>query len=219
MSESFKKHNLSKAEILWMKEAYITENFDPKVAKVKLRNKLPKGFNPKNIDSRLLVDGKNLTVLGLWYVDPHAPHFDTIEKVILGIRDLIIEQPGFDQITSDKISDRTGIDKPSVEIALSNISFFGKFFSASQKHKDSPGIDSIRLSNDDSYDAYLEFESIDQLLEETYVRFGKTREHKYKFVNATTTGYWSPSTTYKSSQPGERVEDENKLPRRRAAGY
>lgn len=211
MNETYKKHQFSKSEILWMKEAYRTENFDPKVTKVKLRNELPKGFNPKNIDSRFLIDGKDITLLGLWHVDPKAWHFDTTEKVIFGIRDLIIEKPGIDQVSSEEISAKTGINKASVEIALSNISFFGKFFSTSQKPKDSQGITLIGLSGDEAYDTYLGFESIDQLLEETYIRFGKVREQKYEYLTVSSSEAWVPETTpYQLGQPSVSVEDEIK---------
>lgn len=211
MGESYKNHNLSKAEILWMKEVYNTKNFDPKVAKVKLRNELPKGFNPKNIDSRFLIDGKKLTLLGLWHVDPQSLHFDTIEKVILGIRNLIIEKPGIDQVTSEQISTRIGLSKESVEVALSNISFLGNFFSTAQHPEDSPGINLIGLSNDDAYDAYLEFESIDQLLEKTYARFGTVRKQQYNYVTVSSSGDWVPAGTADTlSQAAMPVEDEIK---------
>lgn len=211
MSESYKNHNFSKAEILWMKEAYTTEDYDPKVVKVKLRNELPKGFNPRNIDSRFMIEGKKLTLLGLWHVDPNSPRFDNIEKVILGIRDLIIEKPGFDEIASEQISTRIGLIKESVEIALSDIGFLGKFFSSAQHPKDRPGINLIGLSNDDAYDAYLEFESIDQHLEEIYFNLGKVREQPHQLVTFTPVSEWVPTgAAYTVSQPVIPVKDDIK---------
>jgi len=92
MNTSFKDQKFSETDILWMKEIYETRDFDPKIAKVKLREKLPKHFNPINIDSRFLIDGKNLTLLGLWHIAPQSNLFEHIEKIIVGIRDIIIEQ-------------------------------------------------------------------------------------------------------------------------------
>lgn len=211
MSESYKNQKFSEADILWMKEIYNSKNFDPKVAKVKLRDVLPKGFNPKKIDSRFLIDGKNITLLGLWHVDPQSPHFSNIENVILGIRDLIIENPGIEKVTSEHISTKIGLSQESVEISLSNISFFGKFFTSAQQPEDSKNINMIGLTGDDAYDAYLDFQSIDQLLQETYIRFGKVSEQPYQYLTVTSSGDWMPTTTaYQLAQSPATVEDEIK---------
>jgi len=56
MSPSFKDHPLTDAERLWLEAAYEDGPlFDPKIAKVRLHDKLPKGFDPKKIDGRFLV--------------------------------------------------------------------------------------------------------------------------------------------------------------------
>jgi nucleoside 2-deoxyribosyltransferase len=211
MSESYKNHKFPEADILWMKEVFNTKNFDPKVAKVKLRNLLPKGFNPKNIDSRFLIDGKNITLLGLWHVDPQSPHFNNIEKVILSIRDLIIENPGIEKITSEQISTKVGLSQESVEIYLSNIGFFGKFFNSAQHSEDSTSINIIGLIGDEAYDAYLDFESIDQLLQETYIMFGKVSKQPYQYATVASSENWVTATTaYQLAQPAVSVEDEIK---------
>jgi hypothetical protein len=209
MNASYKDHSFSEPEILWMKEVYKTQDFDPKVAKVKLRKKLPKHFNQKNIDSRFLIDGNGLTLLGLWHVDPKSPFFETVEKVIVGIRDIVIEKPGIDQISSEHISSRTGIEKLQVEIALSNLNLFGGFYSSAQHPEDSAGISLIGLSGDDAYDAYLDFENIDQLLEEVYKRYEKAREpHVYTTVYSGQGLTAAPSYGFSASP--ETTEDEIK---------
>lgn len=49
---TFKKHNLSQPERAWLTVA-MTPGFDPKVAEVVLRNKLPPRYNPNLMDRRL----------------------------------------------------------------------------------------------------------------------------------------------------------------------
>jgi len=171
MSLSYKDHKFSETEVLWMKEAYRTKHFDPKIAKIKLKDKLPKQFNPKSIDNSFLIDGKNLTLFGLWHVDPNSTFFEIVEKTILGIRDIIFERPGIEQITSEQISARAGFEKEHVEIALSTLNTFGNFCGSAQQSEESSGITSIGLSGDEAYDAYLAFENIDKLLDETYKRY------------------------------------------------
>lgn len=185
MSSSYKDHKFSEAEILWMKEAYGTEKFDPKIAKIKLKDKLPKQFNPKSIDNRFLVDGKNLTLFGLWHIEPQAKFFEIVEKVILGIKDIIFDTPGIEQISSQQISAKVGIEKEKVEIALSNLNLLGSFYSSAQHPDGSTGINLIGLSGDEAYDAYLAFENIDKLLDETYNRYEKiTEKGSYSTVYA-----------------------------------
>ena len=73
MTGSFKDHKLTEPERLWINEVYTSKEFDARIAKVKLRESLPKGFNPKGIDPRFLIDGKDLTPLGVWHVDRRFP--------------------------------------------------------------------------------------------------------------------------------------------------
>lgn len=130
MNEPFKDHKLSEAERLWLHEVYESfvaeKEFDPKIAKVKLRDKLPKGFNPNAIDQRLLRNGKDLAFIGIWHIDPESRIFADCEKIILTIKNLIIEKPGIEIITAEEISKKTGIDKTSVEVAFKNINTLGR---------------------------------------------------------------------------------------------
>ncbi len=168
MSHSFKNHKISDAERLWLQEVYKTKEFDPKIAKVKLRDKLPKGFNPKEIDRRLLRDGKNLTIIGVWHADPDSVLLKHIETVILAIRDLIIKKPGIEVITAKQISANTDLEESLVEIALWNMSGLGHFFSSASGSSEAKGHSKIELSSDDAYDEYLKFESLENLMEEYY---------------------------------------------------
>jgi hypothetical protein len=168
MNANFKDHRLTEPERLWINEVYVSKDFDPRIAKVKLRESLPKGFDPKRIDARFLDEGKKLTPLGVWYVDPDSPVLRHVEMVILAITDLIKENPGVTTVTAGDISVKTEVDERSVEIALKNMSLFGSFFSSAAGLSDSPGYSSIELSSDEAYDAYLEFENMDRLLQQLY---------------------------------------------------
>lgn len=211
MNTSFKDHKFSEDEKLWMKEVHETSDFDTKIAKVKLWEKLPKNFNPKNIDSRFLIDGENLTLLGIWHIDPKSSLFEKLEKVIIGIRDIIIEMPGLVQISSENISTKTGLKIQDVEIALYNLQLLGRFYSSSQKAQDSAGINLIGLSGDDAYDPYLAFETIEQLLEDTYVRYGNAREQQYKYVTLPAYSSWvAGNPSYAKFESDVSTENEDK---------
>ncbi len=168
MGHSFKNHKISDAERLWLQEVYKAKEFDPKIAKVRLRDKLPKGFNPKEIDQRILRDGKNLTTIGVWHADPKSVILKHIETVILAIKDLIIKNPGIEVITAKQVSVSTDLDESLVEIALWNMSGLGRFFSSALGSSDAKGYSQIELSGDDAYDAYLDFDNLENLMEDYY---------------------------------------------------
>ena len=171
MGNSFKDHTFLEAELLWLKGVYESKEFDPRVARVKLRDKLPKGFDPRKIDHRFLEDGKNLTILGVWYVDPESAVLKHIESVILYIKDLIIKNPGIETITAKQVSSETNIEESNVEIALHNLSTLGNFFSSATGSSNAKGFSKIKLSHYSNYDAYLGFETLADLLEQYYARF------------------------------------------------
>ncbi len=171
MSDAFKSHALSEAEHVWLSEVYNKlEKFDSRVAKVKLRDKLPEGFDPNEIDQRFLTQGKNLTILGVWYADPESLTLQHIEKVILAIKELIINKPGIEIITAQEVSTKTGIEESLVAIALYNLGTVGRFFSSSTGSSQAQGYSQVVLSGDNDYDEYLRFKTIDDLLEGYYTR-------------------------------------------------
>lgn len=170
MTVTFKNHKLTEAERLWMKEIYTNKDFDFKLARVKLFDKLPKNFNPRDIDKRFLTDGKNLTFLGVWNVDPDSDIIKHVDKVIIAIKDLIFKQPGLESVTAEQISKGTGIDQHSVEAAFYNMRHLDSFISSATESTTKSGYTQITLSGDDGYNAYLRYEDIDGLLERIYKR-------------------------------------------------
>lgn len=100
---TFKQHPVSEAEKLWLLEA-LNSDFDPKVAKATLWDKLPDDFDPSTIDSRLYANGK-LQAIGLWHVTPDHRTFDMLDRVISAIRDRILEKPGIEQLRKPRGQD------------------------------------------------------------------------------------------------------------------
>ena len=129
MRNSFKNHQLEDYEKLWLQEICNSEDFDPRVAKVKLRDKLPREFNPEKIDKRLLTNGKRLTMIGVWHADPNSDIFKHMEMVITAVRDLIIEKTGVEVVSAKEIALKTNLDEKYVEIAFNNLGSLGNFYS------------------------------------------------------------------------------------------
>lgn len=169
---SFKQHKLTDIEKLWLKEVADNDLFDPRVAKVKLKDKLPKGFKPNRIDSRLF-SGKIITLIGLWHVYPESDTFTYIDKVIHAIRERIFSLPGISSITSEEIAKKTKLNKEVIENIFYDLGTIGGFFSGATGSSHPKGFSNIQLSGDEAYDAYLEYENIDDLLEKYYTERGQ----------------------------------------------
>lgn len=167
MEYTFQKHKLSEAERMWLFEVLHSIPFDPKVAKVKLLGKLPDDFDPNRIDSRLY-EGGHITPIRLWHIDSENALLEAIDRVIQTIREMIIEAPGIESVSSAAISTRTGLDEKIVGRALHELGQLGHFYSSATGGSDSDGVNSIQLTDETAYDDYLRYKGLDDLLERFY---------------------------------------------------
>lgn len=170
MNYTFKKLKLSDAERLWLNEI-MKANFSPinaKSMKIRLWDKLPADFNPKEINWRLIHDNR-LTLIGMWYVDPNSPIFSHISKTIEVTRDLIMKNPEIKEVTAKEISELVGITEREAEIALILVCDLPGFFGGWSR-KDGYGCQQATFSHDDSaYDRFLRFENLECEMEEFLV--------------------------------------------------
>jgi hypothetical protein len=146
-----------------------TSSFDPKVARVKLRGRIPDDFDPKEIDDRLYSHGR-VTLIGLWHVKPGAAIFTTVDELIRDIRSRILESPGVAHITAADIAKRTKLQEEDVANTLFALGHLGMFFSSTSSQGESNKITSIGLEGDDAYNEYLRYKDLDELLERYYVQ-------------------------------------------------
>jgi hypothetical protein len=174
MEYTFKQAKLSEVEKLWLNEI-LKLNFlkvDLKSLKVKLWNNITKDFEPAKIDNRLVRDNR-LTLIGLWYVDPNNALFNHVSKTIEIIKDLIIKNPGINRIKATETASLAGITLTDAEIVLMLIYDLGGFFgsvSSSNTNSRYGHIEAGFQQNDSAYDAFLKFESLEQSMEQFFVR-------------------------------------------------
>jgi hypothetical protein len=183
MSQSFKDRHVTDAERLWLEAVYREDHFDVKTTKVKLRERLPRGFDPKKIDTRFLLNGKILTALGIWIIDPQSPILDAIERIIVAVRTMILADPNIETITAQQLSVQLKLPETTVRTALERLSDFGGFYSSAGGRADLPGYSSIHLNGDNAYDAYLAFDNIESLLQQYYERHVETPQYDVDSVS------------------------------------
>lgn len=161
MIYKFPRIKISNEDKIWLEaccERIYEEVIDPKALKVQLRDKLPPRYNEYQIDNRLIA-GCNITLLGIWHVDPGSKLIENTEKVICHIKELIIASPDIKDVSDYDINNGTGIDKNEIKIIFKLMNSIGKFWAGNSI---SGGIFEIKLDSEEVFDEYLAFESLEK---------------------------------------------------------
>lgn len=166
MNYTFKKHPISAEEKIWLKEAAKVDAFDPKVALARLWKQLGPEFRSDKIDPRLY-SGRRTTLIGLWHVDPESKAFKLIDATVRAIRDLILENPGINELRLDTIARKADLSEGDVASAIYELGQLGGYYTATTGANAHPI--SIELRDEHTYNAYLRYKSVDDLLEQFYV--------------------------------------------------
>jgi hypothetical protein len=182
MEYKFKQIKLSKAEKLWLTEILKLDftKFDVRYLRVKLWKKLPEDFDPDKID-RSLVFGNNLTLIGLWHVDPGNALFTHIPKIVEIIKDLILKNPAIKEIKANEIAVLASITERDAEIALRLLFDLGDFFGSSSGPSTDYGCKQVGFpQGDHAYDKFLKFKNLEQEMEQYFIRCASSSRVKNK---------------------------------------
>lgn len=83
-------------ERVWLQELYrrlsAHQPIDHLRMRIELRDRLPKDFRPSQVNRRFL-HGDSLSLLGILAIDPQSSRIQDTERVILAIRNFLIENP------------------------------------------------------------------------------------------------------------------------------
>jgi hypothetical protein len=168
MTYEFLKHEFSEGEQLWLQEVKVGEPYDARLTKAKLYGKIPKDFQPERIDRRFF-DQKRLTALGVRVIFPDDEILETIDAIVVSIRDFILTNPGVDGLYISDIAQMVGKSEPETRRALALLVDLGQFFSGNSVGSDGRR-EYVWLTGDHGYDEFLQYESLDALLERQYDR-------------------------------------------------
>ncbi len=168
----FKQHPLTAAEKLWLSEA---------------ANQLPHGFTPESIDPRLYFNSK-VTPVGLRLVAPDNPLLAAIDKTISAIQNRIVADPDMSSITVEELAREIGLAPGLVNNALEAAQFLGNFVPSSSGSNSQP-YSSVQFTGDHAFDAYIQYDGLEDLLERFYIERGKALEQSTTATN----GVLSPS--------------------------
>ena len=163
---------MSEPERIWLQELYrrvrARESVDPWQMRIELRDKLPNDFRPSQVSSKL-AQGSSITLLGVLAIDPESEMIRDTERVIVAIRDSLIENPQARTVSAAQIAERLEIDQAYTQELFGLMSTVGRFWSSAQGVSSRPGYSSITVE-EDNLEEFLSFENLEarirDLLEE-----------------------------------------------------
>ena len=153
-------------DVIWLRELErrIEQGLplDSREVLVALRDQLPPGFKPSDVDQRLLY-GSGPSIEGLRLLGDHNRILPDVERTIRHIRDRLIEHPSLAKVTAVDIAQALRLPAQRVERVLQLMSSAGgSFMSGASGSPD--GYSEIGLGRDDIIAEYLAFESLERLL-------------------------------------------------------
>lgn len=171
MGNGSTKVKLTESQKIWLRGLYSHLSkgrpIDARSLKIELLNQLPKNFNPSEIDSRLLRDGINLTIIGTGLLDPNSKLVKKTNKVFQGIRELLLEDPKTEHINVQEISERTGIAEDQIAVIFEKLSDVGLFHNSGTSYGP-VGWASINIS-EKAFDSFLKYENVEQIVRSVVV--------------------------------------------------
>jgi TIR domain-containing protein len=163
---------LTTAEKVWLEAVYTKLRKNEKVIPAEMRaylwEKIPKDFEYKDIDQRLILFGVDITLLGILQIDSDTDLVSKTDTVIRWIRQAIIDNPTIASANSEAIADSTGLSKYEVSFIFGLLSHLGNFWNGGAS--DTTGHRQINIGYEPIFREYLNYENIDDLLLKMYQR-------------------------------------------------
>jgi hypothetical protein len=166
MNKTMRKIRITHAQRIWLRgvHSYFGRGLetDTRSLKVELLDKLPRQFDPAEIDPRLLRNGINLTVLGWALLDSENQLVVKSNRVIKCIREILIRNPRVKQVHVDDVSSLIAMAVDQVAVVFEKLAQIELFHDSGTKFGP-VGWATINIS-ERAFDNYLKYENIDQII-------------------------------------------------------
>lgn len=170
---------LTEPQRIWLRECYkniYCSYIDPKLLKVTLHGSLPPKFYEYGIDSRL-ISGTSLTLLGIMCIEPENPFGEQINKIILHVKEMILDTPSAQAVTAESVGERLGIAQRDVELCFKLMETVGRFFDSGNVVSNMRGYSTILINSEEAFDEYLAYENLEEHIQ-TYLRDWDSKNKK-----------------------------------------
>ncbi|MEN3331853.1 MAG: hypothetical protein V7641_1218 [Blastocatellia bacterium] len=204
MTYNFPTIPLSESDKIWMNALYFKlkkgEEIDTRALKAELWNKLPRGFNPFQIDRRLVLNGSSITLPGIWHIDPESDLIKKTDQVIICIRDMLVKNHKTRIFTAESVAASTNIPKKEVamifESFLHQLGSFQEFATPYVESGKKMGYETIGIENERAFDQYLSYEGIETLINLFYRRLGPASVEIQTLSVPCQQAYYRPNTAF-----------------------
>lgn len=174
---NFPRIEISEPERVWMSAIYSklknSENVVTRALKVELRDKIPRSFDPLAIDRRLVSGGRDITLLGIWHIEPDSELIKKTDQVIVCIRDMILRDYRSTTFSAAAIADSTGLPKNEIamifERLLPQLGSFQQSATLAMEGGKQIGYETIGIQDERGFDQYLKYEGLEILMKEFFV--------------------------------------------------
>lgn len=172
MTFNFPELELSPPQRLWLEEAYARfkrgERTYLRQMKLAMWGRVPKGFDHQTIDPRLLRNGCDPTLLGIWHVDPKSDVFENTDKVIRAVRDWLLSDHEKENFKATEVAAVTNVPADEVARVFELLFGLGRFW-----HSRSSGSGeqaSISLGELHAVEEYLNYDSLEETVQRAFIK-------------------------------------------------
>lgn len=177
MSEEwdFPEVELTDAERTWLRAVY--SRFEqgretvPRLLKHQMRDDLPDGFDPREMDQRILANGSIITLLGIWHVDPTSRFIDGSDRFLRYLRHRARTERRPGEIEFSEISDELGMSVEDLSRCFDLVQPFDIYLGGTGRGGGEGALTvwrSIRLKDRNTLDRLAEYPGLEEWVREYY---------------------------------------------------
>lgn len=158
-----------------------------RILRTELYGVVAEDFDPDSIDDRIAnYRGTEITLLGVEFLHPEIKILEKTDKIIKAIKGLLLGDPTLEDVELDQIHEKTGIDKKELDQILLYVTRFEEpSFSNGSSGNDEYRCRSLWVRDEKTFDSYLNYKSIDSVIENWLKRREEYKLPKAKSKSAT----------------------------------
>ena len=190
---NFPTLEISEAEKLWLQEIYSAylkdKNSDSREIRVSLLEKVPPDFNPTSIDPRLYWFENNITLLGIWHIDPETDLIQKCDEAFIAIRECLKKNPHQKHIFKEYISQALGVSpKEASKILYAIYSVRAGLLDGADWDQIKWHLSRVSISDEKTFKNILAYEGIEKHINRFFQQYepkvsGKVSDNKENSIN------------------------------------
>jgi nucleoside 2-deoxyribosyltransferase len=171
MRFDFPRVPLSEADLAWLKVLYHNrkrggKELSYREIKSELEGQIPDNYDPRKIDTRLCFGMDEITLLGIWHVDPESELFDKTHKIIAEIREQLLRKSNKIEFTASELAEIINIPEDDAAMIFRLIAHLGRFTNQPNSYGAKYGYYSLYVGDINTYYNFMNYEGLESLMTE-----------------------------------------------------